>query len=116
MLAGHILLVTFSVLTLSLLLAETMQFALVPLSIAPFFGLVAFTAFEIMVSFLQAYIFALLAGVYIGGATGGVGGTCGGCPGGGGGGSDSLFPICRAYYALSTSVAIVSRDAAGSRR
>ena len=68
MLAGHILLVTFSVLTLSLLLAETMQFALVPLSIAPFFGLVAFTAFEIMVSFLQAYIFALLAGVYIGGA------------------------------------------------
>ncbi len=54
--------------------------------------------------------------MYIGGATGGVGGTCGGCPGGGGGGSDSLFPICRAYYALSTSVAIVSRDAAGSRR
>lgn len=68
MLAGHILLVTFSVLTLSLLLAETAQFALVPLSIAPFLGLIAFTAFEIGVSFLQAYIFALLAGVYIGGA------------------------------------------------
>ena len=68
MLAGHILLVTFSVLTLGLLLAETMQFALVPLSIAPFIGLIAFTAFEFMVAFLQAYIFALLAGVYIGGA------------------------------------------------
>ena len=68
MLAGHILLVTFSVLTLGLLLAETMQFALVPLAIAPFLGLVAFTAFELMVAFLQAYIFSLLAGVYIGGA------------------------------------------------
>jgi F-type H+-transporting ATPase subunit a len=68
MLAGHILLVTFSVLTLGLLLAETSQVFLVPLSIAPFVGLVAFTAFELMVAFLQAYIFSLLAGVYIGGA------------------------------------------------
>lgn len=68
LLAGHILLVTFSVLTLALLLAETSQIALVPLSIAPFLGLVAFTGFEIGVSFLQAYIFSLLAGVYIGGA------------------------------------------------
>ncbi|MEZ5380368.1 MAG: F0F1 ATP synthase subunit A [Microthrixaceae bacterium] len=68
MLAGHILLVTFSVLTLGLLLAETSQVFLVPLSIAPFVGLIAFTAFELMVAFLQAYIFSLLAGVYIGGA------------------------------------------------
>jgi F-type H+-transporting ATPase subunit a len=27
---------------------------------------VAFTAFEVLVSFLQAYVFTLLAGVYIG--------------------------------------------------
>jgi F-type H+-transporting ATPase subunit a len=30
--------------------------------------LVAMTGFEIMVSFLQAYVFAILAAVYIGGA------------------------------------------------
>ena len=64
MLAGHILLVTFAVLcittfTLSLLIV-----------IFPFaFGmLTALTAFEIMVSFLQAYIFTILTAVYIGGA------------------------------------------------
>ena len=68
MLAGHILLVTFSVLTIGLFFAETQQLFLKPLSIAPFVGLIAFTGFEIMVSFLQAYIFSLLAGVYIGGA------------------------------------------------
>ena len=28
--------------------------------------MVAFTAFELLVSFLQAYVFTLLAGVYIG--------------------------------------------------
>ena len=30
--------------------------------------LVALTAFEVMVAFLQAYIFTILAAVYIGGA------------------------------------------------
>ena len=35
---------------------------------AEFAMLIALTAFEIMVSFLQAYVFAILAAVYIGGA------------------------------------------------
>ena len=32
----------------------------------PALAVVAFTAFELLVSFLQAYVFTLLAGVYIG--------------------------------------------------
>ena len=64
LLAGHILLVTFSVLCITLFTASALILAL-PFS---FFMLVAMTAFEIMVSFLQAYVFAILAAVYIGGA------------------------------------------------
>jgi F-type H+-transporting ATPase subunit a len=64
MLAGHILLVTFGVLTLALLGGEILAL----LSPLPFAMLVALTGFEIMVSFLQAYVFAILAAVYIGGA------------------------------------------------
>jgi F-type H+-transporting ATPase subunit a len=61
MLAGHILLVTFGVLCISLWQASALA-AVLPLS----FGvLVALTGFEIMVSFLQAFIFALLTAVYI---------------------------------------------------
>ena len=64
MLAGHILIVTFAVLTAALW-GLTPLLAVVPFS----FGmLVAMTGFEIMVSFLQAYVFAILAAVYIGGA------------------------------------------------
>jgi F-type H+-transporting ATPase subunit a len=65
MLAGHILLVTFSLLTESLLLAETKQLFLVPMSILPFAMLTFLTGFEILVAFLQAYIFTILAAVYI---------------------------------------------------
>jgi F-type H+-transporting ATPase subunit a len=64
MLAGHILLVTFSVLCITL-------WQLGPLIIVnalSFPMLVAFTGFEFMVAFLQAFIFALLTAVYIGGA------------------------------------------------
>jgi F-type H+-transporting ATPase subunit a len=68
MLAGHILLVTFSVLSISMFWATTSKFILIPMGLLPFAGLVAFTAFEFMVSFLQAYVFALLTAVYIGGA------------------------------------------------
>lgn len=64
MLAGHILLVTFSVLTIALW-GLTPLIAVWPFS---FLMLVAFTAFEIMVSFLQAYVFSLLTAVFIGGA------------------------------------------------
>ena len=65
MMAGHILLVTFSLLTEALVQAETMRFALIPLGILPFGMLLFLTAFEILVAFLQAYIFTILAAVYI---------------------------------------------------
>jgi F-type H+-transporting ATPase subunit a len=61
LLAGHILLVTFAILTASLWTTEWYA-AFLPL---PLFGVIAFTAFEVLVSFLQAYVFTLLAGVYI---------------------------------------------------
>lgn len=64
MLAGHILLVTFAVLSAALWsLSPTV--IVVPL---PFAMLILLTGFEIAVSFLQAYIFVILTGVYIGGA------------------------------------------------
>ena len=68
LLAGHILLVTFALLTSSLITAETQQFLLKPMAILPFFMLVFLTAFEVLVAFLQAYIFTILTAVYIGGA------------------------------------------------
>ena len=64
MLAGHILLVTFGVLCIALFSPSLLALAL-PFSFAMLVGL---TGFEIMVAFLQAYIFTLLAGVYIGSA------------------------------------------------
>jgi F-type H+-transporting ATPase subunit a len=62
LLAGHILLVTFAVLTSGLVVAKWYAVFL-PL---PLFAVIFFTAFELLVSFLQAYVFALLTGVYIG--------------------------------------------------
>ena len=64
MLAGHILLVTFSVLCITLWSASFLAGVLV----LSFPMLVAFTGFEFMVAFLQAFIFSLLTAVYIGGA------------------------------------------------
>ncbi|NNE72077.1 MAG: F0F1 ATP synthase subunit A [Acidimicrobiales bacterium] len=64
MLAGHILLVTFSVLCIALwqtgplLAVEALTFPM----------LVGLTAFEIGVALLQAFVFTILTGVYIGGA------------------------------------------------
>ncbi len=69
MLAGHILLVTFALLTHALFTAETSQVFLVPMSILPFIMLVLMTGFEILVAFLQAYIFTILAAVYISNST-----------------------------------------------
>jgi F-type H+-transporting ATPase subunit a len=62
LLAGHILLVTFAVLSSALWVKNPSVIAL-PL---PVLAVIAFTAFELLVSFLQAYVFTLLAGVYIG--------------------------------------------------
>lgn len=62
MLAGHLILVSFAVLTTALFEV----FA--PLAVLPGALLVALTGFEVLVIFLQAYIFTILAAVFIGGA------------------------------------------------
>lgn len=64
MLAGHLLLVSFAVITGAVFKVGA------TLGIFPFsFGLLVFlSAFEILVAFLQAYIFTILAAVYIGSA------------------------------------------------
>jgi F-type H+-transporting ATPase subunit a len=70
MLAGHILLVTFTVLTIALWFAEggATAWVLKVMGVLPFAMLIALTGFELMVAFLQAYVFAILAAVFIGGA------------------------------------------------
>jgi len=69
MLAGHILLVTFALLTDAMFTAQTKQLFLKPLGVLPLAMLIFLTAFEVLVGFLQAYIFTILTAVYIGGAT-----------------------------------------------
>jgi F-type H+-transporting ATPase subunit a len=64
MLAGHLLLVTFAVRTAALWDSSPL-FAIVW---APFVVLIGLTGFEILVAFLQAFIFTILTAVYIGGA------------------------------------------------
>jgi F-type H+-transporting ATPase subunit a len=66
MLAGHILLVTFAVLTDALITANAVW--LKPIFILPWAMLIFLTAFEVLVCVLQAYIFTILAAVYIGGS------------------------------------------------
>jgi F-type H+-transporting ATPase subunit a len=66
MLAGHLLLVTFAILTDALITADVVFLKVI--FVLPFFMLVFLTAFEILVSVLQAYIFTILTAVYIGGA------------------------------------------------
>jgi F-type H+-transporting ATPase subunit a len=61
MLAGHILLVTFGVLCITLWQASALAVVL-PLSFATLVGL---TGFEVMVSLIQAFVFSLLTAVYI---------------------------------------------------
>jgi F-type H+-transporting ATPase subunit a len=62
MIAGHLLLVTFAVLCQALFESTIVG------AVAPFALLVFLSAFEVLVAFLQAYIFTILAAVYIGGA------------------------------------------------
>jgi len=64
LLAGHILLVTFAILTAALWVQQWYA-VFMPL---PFVMLVFLTGFELMVAFLQAYIFTILTAVFIGGA------------------------------------------------
>jgi F-type H+-transporting ATPase subunit a len=62
LLAGHLILVTFA------LLCDELFKSTVVGALLPFPLLVALTGFELLVAFLQAYIFTILASVYIGGA------------------------------------------------
>ncbi len=62
MLAGHFILVTFALLTADLWAATYVGAAV------PFALLVALTGFEVLVAGLQAFIFAILTAVYIGGS------------------------------------------------
>ena len=64
MLAGHILLVTFAVLSAALFVKGPL-IVVMPL---PALMLVFLTGFEVLVAVLQAYIFTILTAVYIGGA------------------------------------------------
>jgi F-type H+-transporting ATPase subunit a len=62
MLAGHLILATFALLCAALF-STTLLIAILPFS----FGLlIALTAFEILVAGLQAFIFTILTGVYVG--------------------------------------------------
>lgn len=65
MVAGHVLLAVFAIMCAELLKAESGWYQ-IPMVIFPFFGLVFMTAFEILVGFLQAYIFTILTAVYVG--------------------------------------------------
>jgi F-type H+-transporting ATPase subunit a len=62
MLAGHFILVTFALLTAALWSSTYIG------AILPFGLLVALTGFEVLVAGLQAFIFAILTAVYIGGS------------------------------------------------
>ena len=66
MLAGHMLLFTFALLSRNMLFAQTNVYMNKPLTILPFFMLMFLTAFEVLVGFLQAYIFTILTAVFIG--------------------------------------------------
>jgi F-type H+-transporting ATPase subunit a len=66
MMAGHILLVTFGLLAEALFWAETNKVPFFVLGFFPLLMLLFLTAFEILVAFLQAYIFTILTGVFIG--------------------------------------------------
>jgi F-type H+-transporting ATPase subunit a len=61
MLAGHLILVTFASLCAALWAAQV-TIVILPFSFAL---LIAMTGFEILVSFLQAFIFTILTAVYI---------------------------------------------------
>ena len=62
MVAGHLLLVTFAVLSATLWDSTYVG------AVAPAAMLILMTGFEILVSFLQAFIFTILTAVYMGGA------------------------------------------------
>ena len=72
MLAGHLLLVTFALLTDALIFHDGVKaggFPLFsPLAILPLAMDIGITGFEVLVAVLQAFIFTILTAVYIGGS------------------------------------------------
>jgi F-type H+-transporting ATPase subunit a len=66
-LAGHLLLVTFAVLTDTLLFHNSIVF-FKPIAVLPAVMDIGLTGFEAFVALLQAYIFTILTAVYIGGS------------------------------------------------
>jgi len=64
MLAGHLILATFSIICTAVF-KKSIFVIILPFSFALLFAL---TGFEILVSFLQAFIFTILTAVYIGGS------------------------------------------------
>ena len=66
-LAGHLLLVTFAVLTDTLLFHNTIVF-FKPVAVLPAVMDIGLTGFELLVAVLQAFIFTILTAVYLGGA------------------------------------------------
>jgi F-type H+-transporting ATPase subunit a len=64
MLAGHLLLTSFAIICAALFVA-TAAAIILPAAI---FLLIALTGFEVLVAFLQAFIFTILTAVYIGGS------------------------------------------------
>ncbi|MEL7485758.1 MAG: F0F1 ATP synthase subunit A [Pseudomonadota bacterium] len=65
MTAGHVILKVFAGFIVSLLGAGA---AMKAVSVLPFLGIIAVTLLEILVGFLQAYIFAILTCIYLGDA------------------------------------------------
>ena len=65
MTAGHVILKVFAGFIVSLLGASA---ALKAVAVVPFLGVVAVTLLEVLVGFLQAYIFAILTCIYLGDA------------------------------------------------
>ena len=65
MTAGHVLLAIFAIMVNELLIVRNSGWYQALFSPLPFVGLIAFTAFEVLVSVLQAYIFTILTAVYI---------------------------------------------------
>ena len=65
MLAGHLLLVTFALLTDALIFHNTLHF-FTPLAVLPLAMDIGITGFEVLVAVLQAFVFTILTAVYIG--------------------------------------------------
>ena len=63
MMAGHTMLKVFGFFVAGMFFSGNMIIA--PLGIAPLAFIVAFTGLEILVAFLQAYVFAILTCIYL---------------------------------------------------